>query len=156
MSRLRQTKVRLLPRFLPSNVCGGSRMPGTSGHLLQVSLPHTVGIAGRTILVVDDEPLILLDVAQALETAGATVLMASNIDAAMRHAEQASLSGAVLDWVGTGLCPRLSERGLPFLFYSGRPASEFAGWHAPVVEKPAKPEEIIMALERLLYDTSSS
>jgi len=115
------------------------------------STEHTTpSIAGRTILVIDDEPLILLDLALALEKAGATVLPASSIKDAMRRAEEPNLSGAVLDWVSADICQRLTERHLPFVFYSGRPASEFADWQAPVVAKPARPEEIIAALERVL------
>jgi DNA-binding response OmpR family regulator len=125
-------------------------MPGTAEHLAQSPARHATGMVGRTILVIDDEPLILLDLAQALEKAGATVLPASSITAAMHHVEEPDLSGAVLDWVGADICQRLTERALPFVFYSGRSASEFAGWSAPVVAKPARPEDIIAALERVL------
>jgi DNA-binding response OmpR family regulator len=121
-------------------------MPGTAEHLTQ-SPARAMGIAGRTILVIDDEPLILLDLTQALEKAGAVVLSTSSIKEAMRQADEPNLSGAVLDWVGAGICQRLTERGVPFVIYSGRPASEFADWNAPIVSKPAMPEEIIAALE---------
>jgi DNA-binding response OmpR family regulator len=131
-------------------------MPSPAGHLLLVPHPDRLRIAGRTILVVEDEPLIMLDIAQALEAAGASVLQAMNIQAAMRHAEEADLAGAVLDWVGPGLCRRLTERTVPYVFYSGRPASDFDAWHAPVVGKPARPEEIIAALERLVSNGNGS
>jgi DNA-binding response OmpR family regulator len=125
-------------------------MPGSAEHLTQSPARHGTGIVGRTILVIDDEPLILLDLAQALEKAGATVLPASSIKDAMQRAEEQNLSGAVLDWIGADICQRLTERGLPFVFYSGRSASEFADWDVPVVAKPARPEDIIAALEPLL------
>jgi DNA-binding response OmpR family regulator len=123
-------------------------MLGTAKHLTPAH--RATGIAGRTILVIEDEPLILLDLAQALERAGAIVLPASGIKDAMHKADEPNLSGALLDWVGADICQRLNERGLPFVFYSGRSASEFAAWRAPVVAKPAMPEEIIAALERVL------
>ena len=100
--------------------------------------------------MVEDEPLIMLDIVEALERVGAYVLPATNIQTAMRHAEEPDLAAAVLDWIDADLCRRLTERALPYLFYSGRPASDFAGWHCPVVVKPARPEEIIAALERLV------
>ena len=131
-------------------------MPSSAGHLLLVPRPDPPRIAGRTILVVEDEPLIMLDIEQALERVGVCVLPAMNIQTAMRHAGEADLAGAVLDWIGTGLCRRLTERAVPFVFYSGRPASDFADWHAPVIEKPARPEEIISALERLVSNVSGN
>ena len=106
---------------------------------------------GRTILVLYDEPLILLDLVQGLEKAGATVLPASSVETALRLVESPDVSLAVLDWIDAGLCRRLTERGLPFVIYSGRSTGEFDEWRqVPVVAKPARPEEIISALERLL------
>src|SRR2546423_5307970 len=134
----------------PSDLSGGGHMPGTTEHPAQFPARHSTSIAGRTILVIDDEPLILLDLALALEKAGATVFSASSIKDAMYRAEEPNLSGAVLDWVSADICQRLTERHLPFVFYSGRPASEFTDWQAPVVAKPARTEEIITALESVL------
>jgi CheY-like chemotaxis protein len=146
----------LLGKFAIIQHVQGSHMPSLAGHLLRVPPPPPVRIAGRTILVVEDEPLIMLDIAQAIEAAGASVLQAMNIQAAMRHAEEAELAGAVLDWIGTGLCRRLTERAVPYVFYSGRPASDFADWQAPVVGKPARPEMIIAALEQLVSNASGT
>ena len=106
---------------------------------------------GATILIVEDEPLIRLDLQQILEKAGARVLSASGAESARCLVESRDLSGAVLDWIDADICRCLSERGVPFVFYSGRAASTFEGWqHVPVVSKPAVPKDIVTALEQLL------
>jgi len=106
---------------------------------------------GVTILIVEDEPLIRLDLQQILEKAGARVLSADGARSACCLAENPDLSGAVLDWIDGDICRCLTERGVPFVFYSGRAASAFEGWqHVPVVSKPAVPEDIVAALELLL------
>ena len=106
---------------------------------------------GATILIVEDEPLIRLDLQQILEKAGARVLSASGAEAVCLLVERPDLSGAILDWIDADICRCLAERGVPFVFYSGRPASAFEGWqHVPVVSKPAMPEDIVAALEQVL------
>jgi hypothetical protein len=102
-------------------------------------------LAGQTILVVEDEPLITLELEHALAEAGARVLLGAH------HTHEPSLSAAVLDSSRATVTQHLAERQLPFIFYSGRPASEFKAWpNAPVVGKPSKAEAIIEALVRLL------
>jgi DNA-binding response OmpR family regulator len=108
-------------------------------------------VAGRTVLVIEDEPLILFDLSQALEEAGATVLPATTTDAAMRHLECPSVAAAVLDWMDGGICQRLIERGLPFVIHTGRSTSELGDRaDVPIVRKPARPTEVIAALELVL------
>ena len=107
---------------------------------------------GVTILIVEDEPLIRLDLQQILEKAGARVLSANGAEAVPCLVESPDLSGAILDWIDADICRCLTERGVPFVFYSGRAASAFEGWeHVPVVSKPAVPEDIVVALEQLLW-----
>src|SRR5215831_18980781 len=91
---------------------------------------------GATILIVEDEPLIRLDLQQILEKAGARVLSASGAESARCLVVSPDLSGAVLDWINADICRCLTERGVPFVFYSGRAASEVKDWqHAPIVSK---------------------
>src|SRR5262249_42268616 len=82
-------------------------------------------LSGRCVLVVQDGPLIAMDIGQALESAGASVFIAVTLDEALRVTEQGGLSAAVLDLVlgasdGGALCARLRERAIPFVIYSGR------------------------------------
>ena len=58
----------------------------------------------------------------------------------------------MLDWIDAEICRCLTKRGVPFVFYCGRAASAFEGWqHVPVVSKLAVPEDIVAALEQLLW-----
>ena len=73
---------------------------------------------GLTFLVVEDEPLIAMDITMALEDRGAKVTTTSTLKHAMLLAEHDGLAGAVLDHsLGDGdssmLRSRLKERGIP-------------------------------------------
>ena len=70
-------------------------------------------LAGRTILVVEDESLIAREVAQALESAGANAITARGVADAERIIAGQELSAAVLDfWLGVGVdCLPMSEMG---------------------------------------------
>jgi two-component sensor histidine kinase len=103
------------------------------------------GLAGHTILVVEDEPTILLDLTRALEFENARVVSGSH------HADDAAISAAVLDGALPHVADRLTERKLPFLFCSGRRADEFARWpHSPLLSKPASAKAIVDSLIGLL------
>ena len=77
-------------------------------------------LRGRSILVVENELLIAMDIAQALESAGRE----RHDDDHVRHApiliEQDGLAGPIMDHGLTGadstqVCARLKERGIPYL-----------------------------------------
>ena len=81
-------------------------------------------LTGRVILVIEDEPLIALDIQDAFEDAGATVVVARTLAAALVAVEDNSLSAAIVDHaLGDGdsseICQRLKERNVPFVTYSG-------------------------------------
>jgi two-component sensor histidine kinase len=103
-------------------------------------------LVGKTILVVEDQFTILLDLKGALEEAGGRVLLGSE------HVEHAQLSAAVLDRAEPIVADRLTERGLPFVFYTGRQSNEFARWpHIPILVKPASVTRIVSSLADLLH-----
>jgi DNA-binding response OmpR family regulator len=111
-------------------------------------------LGGRVLLVVEDEPLISLDVAGMLTASGAHVVSASRIVDAIAAVERIRIFAAVLD-INLGqedcspVCRYLSERGIPFLFYTGY-ASTLKDWSGvPVVAKPATPQQVVDAVERL-------
>ncbi len=54
-------------------------------------------LVGRLVLVVEDEPLVALDVADCLKAAGAQVVIARTLADALRESASADLSAAVLD-----------------------------------------------------------
>ena len=114
-------------------------------------------LAGRSILVVEDEPLIALDIEVALRRVGAKVLSTAYLWVGLEFAEHPGLSAAVLDLrLGlddcTAICRRLSKLRVPFMFYSGyRGAAEYELWpNAPVLSKPANAERIVEAVVGML------
>ena len=100
-------------------------------------------LAGRFILVVEDEPLVRLDVTGRLQHAGATVVSASGVEKAIVLAEHPMISAGVLDFDlgnadSTPVCWRLVDRCVPFIFHTGRIYSAFRQWpSAPVILKPS-------------------
>ena len=114
-------------------------------------------LQGALILVIEDEPLIALDLSASLRDAGARVVQAANVEGALAAIEAHACSAAVLDfWLGeeTGraVARRLKEKRVPFLYYSGRTLDDLTtGSGAPVISKPAGSREIVGML-RLLID----
>jgi DNA-binding response OmpR family regulator len=103
----------------------------------------SLNLAGRSILVVEDEALVRLDVAGRLQDAGATVFSASRLDKALDLAGHPHLSAGVLDFDlggvdSSAICWKLVDRQIPFVFHTGRLYTAFRQWPAaPVILKPA-------------------
>ena len=111
----------------------------------------TAQLAGRSILVVEDEPLIALEIVQCFQRAGASVLSASNLCDGLRLAGHPDLSAAVLDFGfrdgdGTALCERLKGRGIPFVLHSGYSHVHEACRSGIVVPKPADPTVLVSTI----------
>jgi len=104
---------------------------------------ESIVLAGRSILVVEDEPLLCLDITRRLQDAGANVFAASHLEKALGLAEHPELSAGVLDFDlrkadSTAICWKLFDRRIPFVFHTGRVYSAFRQWPAaPVILKPA-------------------
>ena len=111
---------------------------------------------GRSILVVEDEPLIALDIAEALGNAGAAVLTTDTLQHALAAVEQADIAGAIVDRAlkdgdTNPVCERLNERGIPFLIYSGfSKTGRGACARAPHLEKPATEAQLVTAMVNLI------
>ena len=103
---------------------------------------ETTLLADRCILLVEDEPLVSLDITARLRDAGARVLAASHLEKALELAECPVVAAGVLDFDlgkedSTLVCWKLVDRGIPFVFHSGRMYSAFRQWpSAPVILKP--------------------
>ena len=104
---------------------------------------RSLDLAGRSILVVEDEAWVRLGVAGRLEDAGATVFAASRLDKALDLAGHPEISAGVLDFDlgnadSSAVCWKLADRRIPFVFHTGRVYSAFQQWpSAPVILKPA-------------------
>ena len=112
-------------------------------------------LEGRSILVVEDQPLIALDITQELEAAGAGVTTTNTLKHALLLVEHDGLCGAILDHaLGDGdsslLCSRLTERGIPFLIYSGHTTVGGACKDALHISKPAADGALVAAMEGLI------
>jgi DNA-binding response OmpR family regulator len=112
-------------------------------------------LRGRSILVVENELLIAMDVVQALEEAGANATMTTTVRHAFILVEHDGLSAAIMDHGladgdSTELCARLKERGIPYLSYSGYDPVPGASPDAPHITKPANMDVLMSAMEALL------
>jgi len=112
-------------------------------------------LLGRSILVVEDEPLILMDLAKIFKDEGAEVTTTNTLRHALVLVEHDGISAAILDHVlgnddSSLLCLRLRERGIPFMIYSGYKRTEGACRGAPHLSKPATGDAIMAEMENLL------
>src|SRR5437879_4807346 len=112
-------------------------------------------LSGRSILVVEDEPLISLEMAAVFEAAEASVLPARTVAEATGFLGHAGITGAVLDFgLGgdsvTTLCGYLRERGIPFMFYTGHDHVQGRYPEAVVVQKPASGRDLLVAMAGLM------
>lgn len=114
-------------------------------------------LVGRRILVVEDDPIIALDLKTILEDAGAVVTgPAADLATAFRLAEQHAHDAAVLDVRleredTLSLATQLLERRLPFLFQTSDArlvTGLFPG--VPILRKPFRADHLVASLAELL------
>jgi DNA-binding response OmpR family regulator len=115
-------------------------------------------LAGKTILIVEDEPLIALDLHAALRAAGAGLVAATTTPEALSLIRRNEIAAAIVDVaLAKGdcreVCQALFHRSIPFLFYTGhRDAAVLKEWpEAPVLEKPKRHEDVVAAIIRIAH-----
>ena len=99
-----------------------------------------------------------MDIAGALEKAGAHATMTTTVRHALILVEHDGLSGAIMDHAlsdgeSTALCAQLKERGIPYISYTGYLAVAGADPAAPHIAKPVHMDTLMSALEELLPST---
>jgi DNA-binding response OmpR family regulator len=109
----------------------------------------------RSILVVEDEPLIAMMLEDFLESLGHSVTATcESVSDAMEHADKGGFDLAILDvnLKGESVWPvaeRLRDKQIPFVIATGGhvdpPPPEFA--NVPVIEKPYTVDRVTPALE---------
>ena len=130
-----------------------------AGPGLMMAAPHA--LAGRKILIVEDEAMVAVMIEDMLEALGCVVVdVAGAVRAGLAVAddEQIVLDGAVLDVnLGGGekvfpVAMRLAARGVPFIFSTGYGAQgiETPFAQAPVLAKPYASAELEEALTSVL------
>ena len=114
-------------------------------------------LAGKRLVVVEDTAIIKLAIEKTLLEAGATIT---------RSFENGADAGLLDIWLGNGstsipIAQALSDRKIPFLFYTGLPPSELTQirerWPGcMIVAKPALPSEIVAAVVELLAQPAAA
>ena len=113
---------------------------------------------GRSILIVEDEPLIAMMLEDFLDSLGHTVRgTCDSVQGALDEVERGGFDLAILDvnLKGENVWPvaeRLRSQGVPFVIASGGhvdpPPAEFAS--VPLIEKPYTVDRVTPAIEAAL------
>jgi CheY-like chemotaxis protein len=117
----------------------------------------TLRLAGKRLLVVEDEPVVALDIVAALEGAGAEVVgSAGTAKEALNIIDHTPLHAALLDANLRGqpvdeIAGALAARNIPFLFVTGygRESLPQAFAKTAVLSKPFSQERLIAAVTSL-------
>ena len=116
-------------------------------------------LAGRRILVVEDEYLIAMEVKRWLQEAGSEVIgPVPSVDQALDLIEDDGLDAAVLDInLGNGdtaypIADKLGALRVPYLFATGdaKVSSASVYCHRPRLEKPFLETELVLAVAKLV------
>ena len=112
-------------------------------------------LAGRTILVVEGEALIALDLVKSIEEAGAHAVVAHTAKDGIAFAQSAEISAAVVDHqLGDDdskiLCERLTAASIPFVIYSGYPNRPDTWPTASFLRKPTPGKELVATIAGVL------
>jgi PAS domain S-box-containing protein len=116
------------------------------------------GLSGKRILLVEDEPLVSMDIEAHLTAAGCTITgLASNVDEAKQLINQADYDAALVDANLEGhpvdeIATLLRNRNCPFAFVSGygREALPHGFRDAMLLSKPFSKDRLLATVESLL------
>ena len=118
-------------------------------------MPNTNVLAGRKVLVVEDEFLIVDAVVETLQDGGVKVIgPAASVDKALRIiAATPEIDGAIVDLnlrgeMSFAVADALQARGVPFAFTTGYDGGAIPDRYAavPRYQKPARAVEIVTEL----------
>ena len=135
------------------------RLPPAPGQTaLPTRPPRPTSLAGSRILVVEDEPLVALDLRYELEDAGARVTaVARTVAEALAAIRDQPVDAALLDGNLRGepvdeVARQLAAREIPFCFVSGYGREHLPRGYdmAPLIEKPFRPDALHTTLTALL------
>ena len=121
-------------------------------------------LVGKRFLVVEDEPLVALDIAAALEAAGAEVLGSTGrVSEALEMIEREQMDAVLLDGNLRGhpvdeIAAALTRRNIPFLFVTGYgPDSLPADFrHVTILSKPFSQSHLLESAARLVRRDSGA
>jgi len=143
------------PAISAGRVTSDSARPTAS---LGDSLARSAPGKNPRVLIVEDEPLVSMDVAMALSDAGCGIVgPAANLDKARELIAGDQFEVAILDANLSGepvdeLAAELTRRGIPFAFLTGYGLEgiprEFRT--APLIDKPFNPGQLVAVVEALI------
>jgi len=116
-------------------------------------------LKGRSILVVEDDPLISFELTSLFESVGAEIRAVRTWKEAIPAIGQYEICAALLDHGlhendVAQLCGYLTECRIPYIFYTGCPDLEQRYPCAVVVQKPASGEVLLASMAKLLVTDS--
>lgn len=111
-------------------------------------------LKGKRVLVVEDEPLVAIEISAACEAAGAAATCAVSIDDALVRIDCGAVDLCILDtklWGGREsdeIADRLRQKRIPFAVYSAHGMPR----HGAIahVNKPKPPQSVVAAFETYL------
>lgn len=142
----------------PTSTAAGQHAVGQASTAL-------LAMAGKRVLVVEDEPLVALDVVASLRGAGILPVgpAATSVEALHLIDTNDILDGALLDAKLAGrpvddVAAALTRRNIPFAFLTGggREVLPVAFRNTTLIEKPCAPDEMLEALRKLLFPEDSA
>lgn len=116
---------------------------------------QSADLTGQTILLVEEQPLVALDLRTALEDAGARVVIARDAAEALAAIGKSSFTSAVLDLRPSSddhrrIARALNKKGVRFVFHSTQPPEDVTTVRgAPIFQKPTRAQDIVKALANL-------
>ncbi|MBM3547090.1 MAG: PAS domain S-box protein [Alphaproteobacteria bacterium] len=151
-----QIELPLPPSRAKAPSVAGAELVSPAAGASEAAKPRPA-LAGRRLLVIEDEPLIALAIVATLESAGAEVARpAGNEKEALRAIGEGTFDGAMLDANLHGrsvgeIAAALTRRQIPFVFVTGygRQALPDSFRHIPLVAKPFSDRELIEAAAAL-------
>lgn len=129
-----------------------------TAHITVAPAAQRQSLAGKRVLVVEDEPLIAMVITDYLSDAGCIPIgPAPNVERAMALIREETFDAALVDGNLAGrsvdeIAVALTQRRTPFAFVTGygREALPLGFQEAMIVEKPFTQDQLTGALERLL------
>lgn len=113
---------------------------------------HPGPLDAKSVLVVQDDPFVPIDLEVGLEEAGAHITVANTCRQALRLLQSRAFDRAVLDvrlrdGASYPIARRLRRLGVPFLFVTGCAIVEPAFAETKVLTKPFNSNDMIAALQ---------
>jgi ActR/RegA family two-component response regulator len=113
-------------------------------------------LTGQTVLLVEEQPIVAIDLKTALEDAGAEVVIARDAAEALASIGKVAFTAAVLDLRPSSdehrtIARALNKRGVRFVFHATEPPEDVTTVRgAPVFQKPTRAQDIVKALAGLI------